>query len=367
MFLQYSNFVLHTALAALFLLASAPVQGQSDKAAQLFKRGMGLRARGDLAGALEHLRQAAAINPDLSNVHREIGLILLEHRDFNSAAVEFRNAITADPADYQSRYNLALSLANTGQTAGALREARQLVRTKPRAATGFYALGHIYTAAGDTENAIQALQTATSLDPKLFRAWFELGKLLEDGGDREGAVKAYQSAIRAAPGSPSARYRLAAVLQKSGNRDAAATQFAAAREIQERRARGEQAAAAYRQGIEHLNREEYESALANLSQAAGLRPDFAEIRSALAEAHEQWAIKLELSADVARAIEQYRSAIKIQPSAETQNHLGVLLANSGQIDAAIESFRAALALNPAFQNAEKNLRQAMLLKEGKPY
>src|SRR5205085_398487 len=198
------------------------------------------------------------------------------------------------------------------------------------------------------------------------RAWFELGKLLEEDGDRDGAVSAYKGAIGAAPGSPSARYRLAALLGRSGNRDAAAAQFAAARDIQERRARGEQAAAAYREGIEQLNRQEYESAVASLSQATGLRPDFPEIRSALADAHEQWGIRLEKSGDAAGAIEQYRAAIKIEPSAETQNHLGVLLAKSGQIDAAIESFRAALVLNPGFQNAKKNLQQAMEIKTVKP-
>src|SRR5262249_13042619 len=114
--------------------------------------------------------------------------------------------------------------------------------------------------------------------------------------------------------------------------------------------------------IERLGNGDYPAALAELERAAGLRPDFPETRAMLAQVHEEWGADLESGGDAKAALSHYQSAVTWLPSAETLNHLGVLLARTGQLDAAIDRFRGALKLDSSFRNAEQNLRQALALK-----
>ena len=83
-----------------------------------------LRDSGKQVEALREFRRAARLNPKLRYVQREIGLILLERRDFAAAASEFQIAAQQDPQDRESRYNFALSLANAGQRQRGLKELR---------------------------------------------------------------------------------------------------------------------------------------------------------------------------------------------------------------------------------------------------
>ncbi len=334
----------------------------ANDAAALFRQGVELRGRGDLPGALERFRRAASINPAIPNIYREIGLILIELRDFSAAADALRRAVRENASDFDSRYNLALSLANGGRLEEAVREARKLANDKPRWATAFYGLGHIYAMRGDREAAAQALRTAATLDSSLFRAWFELGKVLAEAGDREGAIEAFRNATRADPRSSAARYRLGVLLREAGEQSAASAELSRARELRDKRAKGEQAASAYREGAERLDHGDFAGAVEALRRAANLRPDFGELRTALADAEEQWGWKLEQSGDLSSALSHYQAAVALAPSARLHNHVGVLLAQTTQLDAAIESFRAALALEPGFANAEKNLRQALELQ-----
>lgn len=348
------------AVAAL-LIAGAQVlsQPKAPDAALLMKHAMEIRASGDLPGALKELRRAAFLKPSLPGVHREMGLILIEQREFEPAAGEFRIAIRNDPHDDSSRYDLALSLANANKIREALVEARHLVRLKPRWSIGFYGLGHIEALAGDKEKAIQSFRVATSLNEQTYRAWFELGKLLEKSGDKEAAIHAFEQAIRVQPNLAAARYRLALLLKKAGKSESAAAEFAAASDIQQKHARGEQAARAYSNGIDLMEKENFAAAIEELKRALDLRPDFDETRAGIAETEQRWGASLEQAGQSAEALGHYRHAVEMAPSAEIQNHIGVLLAKRGELEEAIRCFRAALALDADFQNAQNNLNFAL--------
>jgi tetratricopeptide (TPR) repeat protein len=338
-----------------------------DSASDAFKRGMELRERGDLTGALTELRKAEQINPALPEAHREIGLILIEQREFDSAAAELRRAVELNPKDNDSRYNLAMSLANAGALKEALDQARLLVRSQPHSAISFFGLGHIQALARNDAAAIQSFRIAVRLDAKLYRAWFELGKLLEKVSDREGAIDAYQHAVAVDPQSAAARYRLAVLLKNQGRPAAAASEFKAAREIQRNRADGEQAAVLYLRGADLLEKGEYDQAADALQSSLVLRPDFEETRTALVEAYLGQGAQLEQQPNIAAAIDLYRHASTLAPSAEIENHLGVLLARTGQLEAAIDRFRRALKLDPGFKNAQRNLAQALAMQSaGRP-
>lgn len=297
-----------------------------------------------------------------ARAHREKGAVLLDRRDFAGAAAEFRKAVEQDPRDFGLRYNLALSLANAGRRPEGIAELRRALRQKPGWGQGFFGLGHIYVLDGQPEHAEQSFRTALSLDASLVRARFELGKLLEQKGDRDGAMEQYEQAVRLAPDFTAARYRLGVLLSQTGQAQRGAAELEVVTRIREQRAKGEQAALAYKQGLSQLEAKQFEAAAGELEQSLALRPDFIEVRIALAETCEQWGLALEGQDKKPEAIEKFRRALEADPRADTYNHVGVLLARSGRLREAIASFRAALALQPDFHNAQVNLGQALALE-----
>jgi len=62
--------------------------------------------------------------------------------------------------------------------------------------------------------------------------------------------------------------------------------------------------------------------------------------------------------DLDAAIAEFGAALRLSPSAEAHNNLGIALGSRGQFDAAIEEFRRALAIDPALADAGGNLELA---------
>jgi len=348
--------------AVLVVLTGATATPQQKPAESLFAAAIELRDSGKQIEALREFRRAARVDPKLRYVHREIGLILLDRRDFAAAASEFQIAAQQDPEDLPSRYNFALSLANAGQKQEGLRQLRTILQRSPGWGLAWFGLGHVYTMLGRKAEAEQAFRKAVQLDDQLFRAHFELGKLLEEKGDVEAAIEAFSAGIRLAPDSASARFRLAKLLRQAGRQEESAEQFRATRDLRDQRGRGEQAAAAYAAGLALLQQKQYSAAIGELKQARELRPDFPETQTALAEAYQQRAIAIEQTGNLAEATADYQLAMELAPSPELANHIGVLLAKLGRTKEAVAMFRRALADKPGYAAASTNLQHALELK-----
>jgi tetratricopeptide (TPR) repeat protein len=90
-----------------------------------------LRARGRIEEAAEHLRNARKLDPENSDLHRELGITFLLGKDWKRARIEMLEAI----------------------------------RNEPRDAEAFNGLGYALEKLGQIQAAIAAYQTATKLDP----------------------------------------------------------------------------------------------------------------------------------------------------------------------------------------------------------
>ncbi|MBM3737596.1 MAG: tetratricopeptide repeat protein [Acidobacteria bacterium] len=325
------------------------------------RRGMELRDAGSGAAAIDQFRRAIGINPKLPAIHREIGLLLLDQRDFSGAAAAFRNAWSLAPEDLDSRYNHALAVANSGDPAESLRLLGLLAAQKPAFALGYFGLGHVHAMEGRFGPAEENFREALRLDPSLFRAWFELGRLLERKGDATGAVGAYRTAVSRKPDFGAARYRLAILLKASGDLSGAASELDRVKQLAERRAGGERAGKSYLAGLALFDGGRFGDAVRELEEARSARPDFEEIGPALAAAYVAWAVEAERAGDVAEAVRRFTKAVAIEPDPETENHTGVLLAKAGRISEAASRFRSALAMRPDYESARRNLDRALLL------
>ncbi len=93
-----------------------------------------LRARGNVEEAVSNLREALRLDPENSDLHRELGITFLLAKDWKRARVEMLEA----------------------------------VRHKPDDSDAYNGLGYALEKLGDLPSAVEAYRTATKLDPADF-------------------------------------------------------------------------------------------------------------------------------------------------------------------------------------------------------
>ena len=100
-----------------------------------------------------------------------------------------------------------------------------------------------------------------------------------------------------------------------------------------------------------------DEAIAELSKALRLKPEFA-------EAHYNMGNALAGQDKSDEAMDHFSEAIRIKPDyAEARNNLGILLAKQGKLDEAIAHFSEAVRINPDFTEAKNNLERALRARD----
>jgi tetratricopeptide (TPR) repeat protein len=86
---------------------------------------------GDAAGAIERLRRALAINPNVAEAQNDLGNALINAGSTAEAAVHFREAVRLSPNYVVARSNLGGALAMLGQVAEAREQFQAALRIMP--------------------------------------------------------------------------------------------------------------------------------------------------------------------------------------------------------------------------------------------
>ena len=92
-------------------------------------------------------------------------------------------------------HDQGVSLARSGDLAGAERALRESARLDPTRTAPHLNLGIVLHRRGDLAAAEREVHKATLLEPDNARALAELGVLRSEAGDRPGAADAYRRAI----------------------------------------------------------------------------------------------------------------------------------------------------------------------------
>ncbi len=79
-----------------------------------------LRARGRIDEAAQHLREARQLDPQNSDLHRELGITFLLGKDWKRARIEMREAIRLEPDDAEAYNGLAYALEKLGDLKSAV-------------------------------------------------------------------------------------------------------------------------------------------------------------------------------------------------------------------------------------------------------
>jgi tetratricopeptide (TPR) repeat protein len=136
-------------------------------------------------------------SPSSARGHYNLALVLVEHKRFEEAELEFQSALRLNPLDWEAmRY-----------------------------------LGLIYGDQGHLEEAIKSFQSALTLDPNNADLHYNLGVVLQRAHRLEDAVREFQAALRLNPMDASSHNNLGVVYGQQGRLDEAVKEFKAALEI----------------------------------------------------------------------------------------------------------------------------------------
>jgi tetratricopeptide (TPR) repeat protein len=177
------------------------------------------RGLGDTAKAGEHLAQAGqvgarAADPLLDEIEavrtgERVRLAraktAYQNGRFKDAADLYRQLLAGRPDSVEARINLAASLVQLGDNAGAVTELREAARRDPANATAHFNLGTLLALQGPSAEARDHLAAAVSLLPKDAEAHRSLAQVLRDGGHPEEALAEYAKAVELDPADEKAR------------------------------------------------------------------------------------------------------------------------------------------------------------------
>ncbi len=90
-----------------------------------------LRAQGQLDEAVQLLHEAARLDPENSDLHRELGITFLLDKEWKRARVEMLEALRHDPNDADAHNGLGYALEKLGDISSALKEYRVATHLEP--------------------------------------------------------------------------------------------------------------------------------------------------------------------------------------------------------------------------------------------
>ena len=230
-----------------------------DTAAVLYQLGRADLATQDYASAVQHLEEAARLNPaatviyyplamayrglgdletaqsyldrtggragagvsvtlpdplmaDVSTVlrspqvHRDLGMQAGARGDLPEATRQFRMAIEMAPTNAVMRLNLALTLNRMGDARGALAELEAAVGVDPQLARAHLMIGTLLERSGRDQDAIDRYTVAVTHDPSLGEAHLRLADALRRLGRLDASLSSYQRVLELTPDGEEARF-----------------------------------------------------------------------------------------------------------------------------------------------------------------
>jgi Flp pilus assembly protein TadD len=174
--------------------------------------GLQLLRQGDLAGAVNHFREALALQPAFPDAEVNLAAALVREGRLADAIPHAEAAVASRPRDPQVHANLAVALIRLGQAQAAEKEYRTALALDPACAGAQSGLGAALAAQGRYREAVTADLAALRLNPIDAQVHDNLGNAYAHLGDHARAEAEYREAIRIDPASAEAQNNLGVTL-----------------------------------------------------------------------------------------------------------------------------------------------------------
>ena len=186
--LLYLSYRLYSDLAGRAMLTLALSAPESAQMHEVMARE--LARHGDNTPAIANYREAIKINPNLPDLHFELGDLLNQSTDEtlkSGAAAEFKATLTLNPKDDKSELALGIIAEKAGDLKAALAHDSQAVQDNPDDTDACTELAKVLLQMDQKDRAQQLLEHAIQIDPTNFVAHYRLAALYRQRGNTDQA------------------------------------------------------------------------------------------------------------------------------------------------------------------------------------
>jgi predicted O-linked N-acetylglucosamine transferase (SPINDLY family) len=336
-------------MAAASTVPSAAPPGRT--VSPLIINGLKFLEAGDAAGADFLFQTYLTATPDDPDGHNLAGLAKRSLGEFDAALLHLEQAVKLAPEQMTFVINLAMMLADMGDTDRAGKTLEAALTRHPGHAEGLLAYVQVMVRARNFGQAIAAARAAVSFHPGLARAHHNLGIALVKSGRPTEAITAFQDATKCDPAFTDAWLNLGVAQKESGDLAAAEATYLHCLTLSP----GD--ATIYNNlGNVFSNLKRADDALAAFKKALEIDPNYEDAKTNLAMAVRD-------AGDIDQALAILAAAVAGNPTRPTLlNIYGNTLRQAERHDEAIEVLQKAVALDPTHGEAHNNLGLALALK-----
>lgn len=340
--------------------ARQAVAANNEDSEALYALAQAIYQQGRLEEAVAVGEKLLAISPFEAVFHNDYGVMLAALGRWAEAETAHRIAVALDAANWDARFNLAVTLLRQQRYDEALAELDGLVAANPNFAEAYALRGEILQAAKRHGEAAAAYSQAIALGLHRADVFVNMGTALSDAGDKDGVSALLANMGTLEPQDAATHYYLGNLYKAQGRTDAAALSFRKAVEL-----RPDFAEANNNLGLVLLDQGDTEGAEAAYARALSVAPEMGAVHNNLGN------IRLK-QGQLELALACFRKAVELSPdAAEVWNNYGEACYRMRRLDEAESAYRHALALNPESAEASLNLGILLLLRgdfrQGWPY
>ncbi len=155
-------------------------------------------------------------NPTPWKAHNDYGTALMEAKRGEEALQHLREAVRLAPDVAAGHSNLGNALVQLGRNDEAIQNYERALALRPDLAPAHYNIAVVLGEAGRTDEAEKHYRKALELDPKLLGAHGDLGNLLLLSGRLDEAEQHYRRALELRPNDPSVNTSLGNIRYRQG-------------------------------------------------------------------------------------------------------------------------------------------------------
>ncbi|SFF68673.1 Tfp pilus assembly protein PilF [Fontimonas thermophila] len=161
-----------------------------------------LMAARQLAAALPHMERLVALQPHNPDAWHNLGKLLGDLRELESARQAFERSLQLAPDRRPTLVTYARTLAACGDDEGAERIWERIIALQPNIAEGYQGLAEVQFARGHLHRCLETYRRGVQAVPDSPEMHMGLAQLTEDLGDREGAERSFRQALALRPDWP---------------------------------------------------------------------------------------------------------------------------------------------------------------------
>ena len=154
-----------------------------------FQKAVELQSAGKIDEAEAAYKAILATQPDIPEIHQNLGQLYLAKKDYPAAEAAFQKGLELRPDSSDMSTLLARVYQESGQPDKAMALIEKSAGANPQDARAQFNRGIFLLNANKNEEAIAAFEAATKADPNLAEAYYRLGALMVGQGKIPDAIQ----------------------------------------------------------------------------------------------------------------------------------------------------------------------------------